>query len=122
GKPLGFTTQIQPSRDKQKEHQKKIGDVIKRHTSGSQAELILELNPIIRGWSNYYSTIFASKTFNKMDFLIWQKLRSWALRACPKTKKYKVFPKYWKRIGNENWRFSTDNGLVLAKYIDTKTK
>jgi len=122
GKPLGFTTQIQPSREKQKEHQKKIGEVIKRHTSGSQADLILELNPIIRGWSNYYSTIFASKTFNKMDFLTWQKLRSWALRACPKTKKYKVFPKYWKRIGNENWRFSTDNGLVLAKYLDTKTK
>jgi RNA-directed DNA polymerase len=122
GKPLGFTTQIQPSKDKQHTHQKKIGEVIKNHTSGSQADLIHELNPIIRGWTNYYSTIFASKTFNKMDFLMWQKLRSWAFRACPKTKKYKVIPKYWKKIGNDNWRFSTENGLVLAKYIDTKTR
>lgn len=122
GKPLGFITQIQPSKGKQKAHQKKIGEVVRKHTSGSQANLIAKLNPIIRGWSNYYSTIFASKTFNKMDFLVWQKLRSWALRACPKTKIYKVIPKYWKNRGNENWRFTAQNGMVLAKHADTKTK
>jgi RNA-directed DNA polymerase len=122
GKPLGFNTQIQPSKEKQKAHQKKIGEVVRKHTSGSQANLIAKLNPIIRGWSNYYSTIFASKTFNKMDFLVWQKLRSWALRACPKTKIYKVIPKYWKKRGNDNWRFTAQNGMVLAKHADTKTK
>lgn len=122
GEPLGFTTQIQPSREKQKAHQKRIGEVIRNHRSGSQASLIVELNPIIRGWSNYYSTIFASQTFNKMDFLVWQKLRSWAIRACPKTKKYQVMPKYWKKRGNENWRFTAKNGMALAKHLDTKTK
>jgi RNA-directed DNA polymerase len=121
-KPLGFTTQIQPSKEKQKEHQKKIGEVVRRHASGNQAVLIKKLNPMIRGWCNYYSTIFASKTFNRMDFLTWQKLRSWAIHACPQTKRYKVFSKYWKRKGKENWRFSTEDGLFLAKYLDTKTK
>jgi RNA-directed DNA polymerase len=122
GKSLGFTTQIKPAKEKQKAHQRKVGEVIRNHKSGSQAEIIIELNPIIRGWSNYYSTIYASKTFNKMDFLVWQKLRSWALRACPRTSKYKVMPKYWKRRGDENWRFTAKNGMALAKHIDTKTK
>ena len=122
GKPLGFTTQIQPAKEKQKAHQKRIGEIIRDHTSGSQTELINKLNPIIRGWSNYYSTIYASKTFSKMDFLVWQKLRSWALRACPQTKKHKVMQKYWKGKGNEHWRFTARNGMALAKHIDTKTK
>lgn len=122
GKPLGFTTQIQPSKEKQKAHQRKIGALVRNHVSEIQANLIAQLNPVIRGWSNYYSTIFASKTFNKMDFLVWQKLRSWAMRACPNTKEYKVIPKYWQKRGNENWRFTAKNGMVLAKYIDTKTK
>jgi RNA-directed DNA polymerase len=122
GNPLGFNTQIQPSKEKQKIHLKKVAEVIKSHTSNKQSDLIRELNPIVRGWANYYSTIFASEIFDKMDFLTWQKLRSWALRACPKTQKYKVFSKYWAKRGNENWRFSTEHGLALAKYIDTKTK
>ena len=95
GNPLGFNTQIQPSKEKQKIHLKKVAEVIKSHTSNKQSGLIRELNPIVRGWANYYSTIFASETFDKMDFLTWQKLRSGALRACPKTQKYKVFSKYW---------------------------
>ena len=122
GERLGFITQIQPSKQKQEAHLRKISEVINSHKSKKQSDLIVKLNPIIRGWANYYSTIFASKTFNRMDFLVWQKLRSWALYACNDTKKYKVFSKYWHKKGNENWRFSTNNGLFLAKHIDTKTK
>ena len=122
GKRLGFVTQIQPSKQKQKVHLEKIAKVINSFKSNKQSDLILKLNPIIRGWTNYYSTIFASKTFSRMDYLVWQKLRAWALYSCDSTNKHKVMKKYWHKKDNENWRFSTKNGLVLAKYIDTKTK
>ncbi|HEY9768223.1 MAG TPA: group II intron reverse transcriptase/maturase [Coleofasciculaceae cyanobacterium] len=52
---LGFRTLIIPSKDALKRHQQKIKDVIKKHKYSHQAKLIVELNPIIRGWTNYYS-------------------------------------------------------------------
>lgn len=50
---LGFKTIIKPSKEKIKAHIKSLGKVIKKHRSSPQIALINNLNPIIRGWSNY---------------------------------------------------------------------
>jgi RNA-directed DNA polymerase len=118
--PLGFKTLISPSKEKRANHQKKLGEVIDRNLNGKQSKLILELNPIIRGWSNYYSHVVSAEIFGKMDYLIWQKLKRWAIRRCPKSNRYKLFSRYWKTVGTDNWRFCTDEGLKLAKHGETK--
>jgi len=41
--------------------------------------LLDHLNPIIRGWSAYYSSQ-CSKAYSHLDFLLYQKLRAWAKR------------------------------------------
>jgi len=51
---LGFKTLIKPREKKVKAHLKKLGEVINSHKSAPQVVLIKRLNPIIRGWSNYY--------------------------------------------------------------------
>jgi RNA-directed DNA polymerase (EC 2.7.7.49) len=61
GIPLGFKTLITPSKPKVKAHLAKIEEVIDTHSHSPQYALIKRLNPIIRGWSNYYSTV-VSKT------------------------------------------------------------
>ncbi|WP_267879552.1 MULTISPECIES: group II intron maturase-specific domain-containing protein [Kamptonema] len=63
---------------KVKTHLAKIAEVIDTHKTPPQAALISKLNPIIRGWSNYYSTVVSKDTFSKVDDLTWQKLRAWA--------------------------------------------
>jgi RNA-directed DNA polymerase len=78
GVPLGFSTLITPSKAKVKVHLAKIGKVIDSHKTAPQAALISKLNPIIRGWSNYYSTVVSKETFSKVDNLMWQMLRAWA--------------------------------------------
>jgi RNA-directed DNA polymerase len=78
GNRLGFKTLITPSNTKVKVHLAKIGEVIDTHKNAPQAALISKLNPIIRGWSNYYSTVVSKETFSKVDFLRWQMLRAWA--------------------------------------------
>jgi RNA-directed DNA polymerase len=75
---LGFKTLITPSNVKVKVHLAKIGEVIDTHKNAPQAALISKLNPIIRGWSNYYSTVCSKETFSKVDFFMWQMLRDWA--------------------------------------------
>jgi len=51
---LGFRTIITPSKESCNKHQKSISNIIKKHKNSSQAQLILELNPVIRGWCNYF--------------------------------------------------------------------
>lgn len=120
GNPLGFKTLITPSKEKRASHQKKLGEVIDLHLNGKQSKLILELNPIIRGWSNYYSHVVSQETFSKMDYLIWQKLRRWAIRRCPKSNRREIFSRYWKTVDMDNWRFCTTEGLKLAKHGETE--
>ncbi|MEG4838939.1 group II intron maturase-specific domain-containing protein, partial [Microcoleus sp. B9-D4] len=113
---LGFNTLITPSKAKVKAHLAKIAEVIDTHKTTPQAALICKLNPIIRGWSNYYSTVVSKKTFNKVDHLTYDKLRAWA-RTRGKGNINK--DKYWRTVGDRNWCFSTENGIELTQHSDT---
>jgi RNA-directed DNA polymerase len=80
GKILGFKTIITPSREKQKVHYDHIARVIKSHKSLPQSAMIKNLNPIIRGWTNYYATVVSKVTYQKLDHLTYLKLKAWAIR------------------------------------------
>jgi len=69
GKLLGFKTIISPSKEAIKRHMEEIGEKIRKLRSASQEQLIGTLNPIIRGWANYYRTVVAAKTFSLCDHL-----------------------------------------------------
>jgi len=116
GKPLGFNTLITPSKAKVKLHLAKIAEVIDTHKTAPQAALIGRLNPIIRGWSNYYSTVSSKVTFNKVDRLAYNKLRAWAkTRGKGSINK----DKYWRIVGDRNWCFSTECGMELLTHEST---
>ena len=123
GKLLGFKTIIKPSKKKVKAHIKKIGDVIRSHKSSPQAVLIKELNPIIRGWSNYYSTVCSKETYSDCDHIVYQQLKRWGERRHPQKSKSWVANKYWHEdYSNErmrNWVFKTNDGMTLLKHADT---
>jgi RNA-directed DNA polymerase len=116
GTPLGFNTLITPSKAKIKTHLTKIAEVIDTHKTAPQAALISKLNPIIRGWSNYYSTVVSKETFNKVDMLTWQKLRAWARK---RGKGNINKDKYWRPVDDRNWCFRTEDGLELHTHANT---
>ncbi|MBW4647690.1 MAG: group II intron reverse transcriptase/maturase [Kastovskya adunca ATA6-11-RM4] len=120
---LGFKTIITPSKEKVKVHYDKIAKTISNHKSAPQYALIKHLNPIIRGWSNYYATVVSKVTYAELDKLMYYKLRAWAKRRHHnKTMGYLV-KKYWQTIGDANWVFATmkegTNPLRLLKHADT---
>ncbi|WP_293126039.1 group II intron reverse transcriptase/maturase [Microcoleus sp. bin38.metabat.b11b12b14.051] len=119
GIPLGFSTIITPSKLKVKAHLGKIEKVIDTHNTAPQAALISRLNPIIWGWSNYYSTVVSKKIFSKIDDLTYDKLRAWAKR---RGKGSINKNKYWRTVGDRNWCFSTEEGLELAQHQATPIK
>jgi RNA-directed DNA polymerase len=123
GKMLGFTLLIKPSKEKIKLHLMKLKRVIKGHKSAPQVKLIKELNPIIKGWCNYYSTVVSKEIFSYCESKLWQKLRAWAKRR--HTKKNVQFRnnKYWKSINGRKC-FSTreKNGYTLFNHASTPIK
>jgi RNA-directed DNA polymerase len=80
GKPLGFKTIIRPSNDAVKRHVQDLGRMVRAHQAASQAALIGHLNPVIRGWANYYRAVAAKATFSTVDHLLYGQLRHWARR------------------------------------------
>jgi len=116
-KPLGFKTLIIPSKKSQRKQLDKIAKIISEKKSISIELLIKRLNPIITGWTNYFaiSDGFTIGTFDKMDYLLYLKLRKWAKRRI--RSRSKALKKFWKRV-NDRWEFGNEeNTLVMYRDI-----
>jgi RNA-directed DNA polymerase len=126
GKRPGFRTLITPTKEAYKKHQKKLQETIKNKKIEGQSELIGKLNPIIRGWMNYYKTSDISTVggHSNQDNDLYHKLRSWSRRRC-KAKWNRAYTKYWNYVtikGKKVKRFSTREGkssLYLTSHTDT---
>ena len=98
-------------------HTQKLRDTIDAYKHAPQAALISKLNPIIRGWCNYYSKVCSKQTFFRCDYILFSQLRAWA-RCRTGQYNFKTLNKYWHRIGNR-LTFSTKDGKYLAFHAAT---
>jgi len=111
---LGFKTIIKPSKDKIKAHIKSLSKVIKKHRINPQIALINNLNPIIRGWSNYYSAACSKETYSYCDHILYLQLKRWAERRHPTKSKKWVKNRYWHSKKGRNWIFGVkESGEII---------
>ena len=119
----GFKTIITPSKEKQKIHYHRVASIIDDHKSSPQVTLISHLNPVIKGWSNYYSTVVSKDAYSELDNLMYPKLKSWGKRRHPNKSGRWVANKYWQSIGGNNWVFATrqegKNPMRLQSHAET---
>ena len=112
----GDKTLIKPSKDSQENQYAKLAEKINSGKTLTQEALIRQLNPIVRGWSNYYSTVVSKETFSRMDHLLFQKLARWGKRRHPNKNWGWLVKAYWHSVKGNNWTFSTQfNGKVTSK-------
>jgi RNA-directed DNA polymerase len=122
GEPLGYKTLITPSQEGISRHQEKLNKIIKTHKASTQLQLIEELNPVITGWSNYYSTVVSSEHYSKLDNWLYQRFRSWAEHRHPLKSQYWISDKYWLIDKGGGWRFAArnqDSIKRVAKHSET---
>jgi RNA-directed DNA polymerase len=122
GKPLGFKTIIKPSRKAIKSQYQKLKQIVDTHISAPQEGLIRHLNPVIRGGSNYYSTVVSKETYTQLDNLLYWRLFRWGKRRHPNKTGNWVARKYWQSISNRNWAFATraeSNPMRLLTHAET---
>uniref|UniRef100_UPI0025EDF50E group II intron reverse transcriptase n=1 Tax=Okeania sp. SIO2F4 TaxID=2607790 RepID=UPI0025EDF50E len=113
----GFKTLIKPSSKSVKTHYRKLAEICDSNKSAPLRALIAKLNPVIRGWANYYSTIVSKETFQKLDSLLWKKLWRWAVRRHPNKSNAWVKKKYFNQIGTRSWILN-DGEYVLNQHAD----
>jgi RNA-directed DNA polymerase len=92
---LGFKAIIKPSQAAIKAHTAELGKVIRQLRGASQEDLILKLNPIIRGWAQYHRSQVASRAFAHCDHVLFSQLRRWARRRHPLWHAHRVKTRYW---------------------------
>lgn len=121
------TLLTKPSKDRVKKFTVKIKEVIKRNASSTQHDLIFTLNPVIKGWGEYYQFSAATGTYRKVDNSIFQKLWKWCLRRHHNKGLGWIKNRYFHKTGNRDWVFSTEESgrdkqcsLILLTNIKIK--
>ena len=61
----------------------KIRGIIARNAQATAGNLIMQLNPIIKGWANYHRHVASKQTFVKINHAIFHALWPWAKRRHP---------------------------------------
>jgi RNA-directed DNA polymerase len=112
---LGFNSRhyygkllIKPSKKKVLAFCKRLGKEIRNLSSVEQEVLIKKLNPILRGFANYYKGVVSKETFSYISHRLWQYLWRWAKRRHPNKNTKWVRKRYFKTIKSVKWTFACD--------------
>jgi RNA-directed DNA polymerase len=119
GQP-GFKTLIRPSQKAVKRQLFKTKQIIRHYRGSAQAALIGQLNPIIRGWANYYKTCSAKAIFNDLDKELFWKLAKWGRFRHPRKWWKWVYRRYWKRHQTKGTLEFSDGDYTLINFAQTK--
>lgn len=105
---------IKPQKEKVIAKLREIKAWLKSHKTIKTESVIQYLNPILRGWANYYRHGVSSETFQTFGNILWRMLWKWAKRRHPKKSAKWVKSKYFKRVNGD--------GVLYAKTRDRHGK
>jgi RNA-directed DNA polymerase len=96
---------ITPSQKNVKTFLEKVRAVIKANQQATAGGLIVQLNPLIRGWANYHRHVSSKATFACVDHAIFEALWRWAKRRHPNKGARWVRNRYFCQVGSRAWSF-----------------
>ncbi|MBV0900155.1 MAG: reverse transcriptase N-terminal domain-containing protein [Wolbachia endosymbiont of Fragariocoptes setiger] len=118
----GYKLLIKPSQESIKQHKLTIKHKLKGLRGGTQEAVIKELNPIVRGWSQYYMLVVSRKIFELMSNIVHMNLWKWSVFRHPHKGKCWIKRKYFNKYKNDNSRFMTNNKIYLIRHSDHAIK
>jgi group II intron reverse transcriptase/maturase len=80
-KPRWYFMQRWPSPKATKKLRDRVRELTSKRQSGKDVkQIIAELNPVLRGWGNYFRTGNADREFNRLDYFVIASIRRWNIR------------------------------------------
>lgn len=83
-----------------------IRDWLKHHPNATPKAVIQSLNPILRGWGNYYRHGVSARVFQYVESQVWQAVWRWCLRRHPNKSKTWVARHYFRVWNKRDWTFT----------------
>ncbi|MBC6471465.1 MAG: HNH endonuclease, partial [Hormoscilla sp. GM102CHS1] len=90
------------------------------HRAAPQAALIARLNPVIRGWCNYFNSVVSKETYSSLDNYLWELTWHWANRRHPNKSGKWVANRYWRPKADRKWNFAANDKVELAQHSETE--
>lgn len=124
-KPSEKVLIIKPSKKSIKSFKSKIKK--KFRSNKPIRALISDLNPVLRGWTNYYRDSYHSQeVFQSIGHYIYQLWWKWAQKKHPKRNKNWIYKRYIFKTKKRSWRIGESEDILLfdvtqAKQIETKS-
>ena len=94
-----------PSKKNTHSFLEKIRALLRSHKQTTAGHLIVQLNPVIRGWADYHRHSASKRTMQKVDNAIYQAVWRWAKRRHPHKNRRWIARKYYTTRGNRHWVF-----------------
>lgn len=102
----GRKTLVKPQKEKVKAKLREIKTWLRDHPGAPPEVVIHYLNPILRGWANYYKHAVSKEVFASFDHHLVHALIRWAKRRHPNKGVRWVVAHYFGRIGGDRWVFT----------------
>ncbi len=100
-----------PQKEKVLKHVRAIRSYLDAHKQTPAVQVIRDLNPVIRGWANYYRHSAAKDVFTKVRHAQWQMLWNWAKRRHPNKRSKWVKARYFRNDGY--WTFFEEKATLV---------
>jgi RNA-directed DNA polymerase len=128
---LGFTIRrhagkliTRPSKAAVKRVKHRLAVEMRALRGGNAAAVLAKINPIVRGWANYYRGAASSRIFSALDHYLWQLTYKWASYSHSNKPKYWIVDRYYGRFNpasTDRWIFGDrDSGAYLHRLCWTK--
>lgn len=101
---------VRPQKEKVQTFLKEIRAWLKTATSLPPAAVIRHLNPMLRGWSNYYKKVNSKDVLSYVEHQVWHAVWHWCCSRHPNRSKRWILRRYFKRSNGRAWGFF---GIVL---------
>jgi RNA-directed DNA polymerase len=115
---------IKPSKAAVKRIRARLTTEMRALRGHNAREVLIRMNPVIRGWSAYYRHCVSSKVFDALDDHMWKLTYKWAAWTHPHKGKRQVVRRYFGRFvpsRRDRWVFGDrDSGAYLLKFSWTK--
>ncbi len=116
----GYKLLIKPNKQAIKNIKLKIKQEWLKHQACDVKTIVAKLNPIIRGWANYYKIGVSRKVFESLDAWMHKRARRYAKRMHPKKNDAWRKERYFGRFNlerNDKWIFGDfKSGIHLLKF------
>jgi RNA-directed DNA polymerase len=120
----GSKALTKPSRDALSKIRRRNALELRALPGSSPAEVIMTMNPIIKGQANYYRSGASKKAFQNLDDHLWRCMDQWARRRHPRKPWKWISTRYFGAVNpsrRNRWVFGDrDSGAYLHQYAWTK--